>query len=54
MNTAKKSIYDTTPYLNRRFKGIRYGYRPRKYDYDDVELEDGQCWEAGELEVAGF
>ena len=36
MNTTNKSIYDTTPYLKRRFKGIRYGYRPKKYDYEDA------------------
>ena len=40
MNTAKKSIYNTIPYLKRRFKGIRYGYRPRKYAY---AAADGEC-----------
>jgi hypothetical protein len=40
MDTDGKSIYDTTPYLKRRFKGIRYGYRPKKLACVDPEWDD--------------
>jgi hypothetical protein len=40
MDTTNSSNCDPTPYLKKRFRGIRYGYRPKRYNYSDAAWSD--------------